>query len=209
MRNASRLPTEMTGPLVRPWLARLHPALFGMPLGLLGLAGAWSRFGRTGVEEALAVGDALLHAALALLALLLVLWLAKLARHGTVLMQEWRHPVQGALLALLPVATMMAVALVAVRWPALQPALLPVAILVLAGQAVMAWHVVADLSTGRTPPEWITPALYLPTVPGGFVGAMALQALGQHGWAALLMGMGCGAWALLEMRIRNRLFAGP
>lgn len=209
MRNASRLPTEMTGPLVRPWLARLHPALFGMPLGLLGLAGAWSRFGRTGVEEALAVGDALLHAALALLALLLVLWLAKLARHGTVLMQEWRHPVQGALLALLPVATMMAVALVAVRWPALQPALLPVAILVLAGQAVMAWHVVADLSTGRTPPEWITPALYLPTVPGGFVGAMALQALGQHGWAALLMGMGCGAWALLEMRILNRLFAGP
>lgn len=209
MRNASRLPAETNGPLVRPWLARLHPALFGMPLGLLGLAGAWSRFGRTGVEEALAVADALLHAALALLALLLVLWLAKLARHGTVLMQEWRHPVQGALLALLPVATMMAVALVAVRWPAWQPALLPLAILVLAGQAVMAWHVVADLSTGRTPPEWITPALYLPTVPGGFVGAMALQALGQHGWAALLMGMGFGAWALLEMRILNRLFAGP
>ncbi|HOS87486.1 MAG TPA: dicarboxylate transporter/tellurite-resistance protein TehA, partial [Burkholderiaceae bacterium] len=73
----------------------------------------------------------------------------------------------------------------------------------------MAWRVVADLSTGKTPPEWGTPALYLPTVPGGFVGAMAMEALGLHGWASLLMGMGLGAWALLEMRILNRLFAGP
>ena len=73
----------------------------------------------------------------------------------------------------------------------------------------MAWHVVAALSTGQTPPELVTPALYLPTVPGGFVGAMALDALGWHGWATLLVGMGLGAWALLEMRILNRLFSGP
>lgn len=195
--------------VARPWLARLHPALFGMALGLLGLSGAWLRLGRSGVAGAQAVGDALLEGALALLAGLLALWLAKLLRHRAVLVQEWRHPVVGALLALLPVATMMAVALAATRWPGLQPMLLPVAGVVLAGQAVMAWHVVADLSSGQTPPEWVTPALYLPTVPGGFVGAMALQALGQHGWATLLMGMGLGAWALLEMRILNRLFSGP
>lgn len=207
-RSFAAQPLSVAAP-ARPWLARLHPSLFGMALGLLGLAGAWLRLGRAGTAGAAPVGDALLAAALAVLALLLLLWVGKLLRHRDVLAQEWRHPVQGALLALLPVATMMAVALAAVRWPALQPALVPVAVAVLAGQAVMAWHVVADLSTGKTPPEWITPALYLPTVPGGFVGAMALQALGQHGWAALLMGMGLGAWALLEMRILNRLFAGP
>lgn len=194
---------------VRPWLARLHPSLLGMPLGLLGLAGACLRLGRYGTEAAGIAGDALLVLALGMLGLLLALWFAKLLRHRATLMQEWRHPVQGALLALVPVATMMAVGLAAERWPALRSALLPVAVTVLVGQALMAWHVVADLSTGRTQPEWITPALYLPTVPGGFVGAIALQALGQHGWAALLMGMGLGAWALLEMRILNRLFAGP
>ena len=193
----------------RPWLARLHPALFGMALGLLGLSGAWHRLQGAGVELAAPVSNALLTVALSLLAVLLLLWAVKLLRHGNVLRQEWRHPVQGALLALMPVATLMAVALVAGRWPDLRGVLLPIALLVLAGQGVMAWHVVADLSTGKTPPELITPALYLPTVPGGFVGAMALDALGLHGWATLLLGMGMGAWALLEMRILNRLFAGP
>jgi tellurite resistance protein len=48
----------------------------------------------------------------------------------------------------------------------------------------------------------------VPIVPGGFVGAMALDAIGLHGWGALLVGMGIGGWALLEVRILHRLFAG-
>lgn len=208
----------MTGPTnaasspavqARPWLARLHPALFGLVLGLLGLSGAWHRLGRFDLPTAEAIGNTLLVVAVSLLGLLLVLWAAKALRHPDVLRQEWRHPVQGALLALLPVATLMAVVLLAGHFPALHAVLLPLALLVLAGQGVMAWHVVADLSSGKTPPELVTPALYLPTVPGGFVGAMALHALGLHGWATLLLGMGLGAWALLEMRILNRLFSGP
>lgn len=194
---------------VRPWLARLHPALFGMALGVLGLSGAWHRLEYAGVVGAEALSWGLLLGGVVLLLALLLLWGAKLWRHADVLHQEWRHPVQGALLALIPVATLMAVALLAARWPAWRTGLLPVALLALGLQGVMAWHVVADLSSGRTPAEFVTPALYLPTVPGGFVGAMALQSLGLHGWATLLLGMGLGAWALLEMRILNRLFAGP
>ena len=30
----------------RPWLARLHPGLFAIALGLLALDGAWSRLGQ-------------------------------------------------------------------------------------------------------------------------------------------------------------------
>ncbi len=193
----------------RPWFARLHPSLFGIVLGLLGLSGAWQRLQGLGVTLAEPVSMALLVLALGLLAVLLMLWLVKLIRHPAVLRQEWGHPVQGALLALLPVSTLMAVVLIVGRWPEWCTPLLPLTLVVLAGQGVMAWHVVADLSTGKTPAEFVTPALYLPTVPGGFVGAMALQALGMHGWAALLLGMGLGAWALLEMRILHRLFAGP
>ena len=193
----------------RPWLARLHPALFGMALGLLGLSGAWRRLSKSGVESAGLMADSLLVVALVMLVVLLLLWVAKLVRHRDVLRQEWRHPVQGALLALLPVATLMAVTLVVGLWPHYRGALLPVALLMLAGQAVNAWHVVADLSSGKTPPELVTPALYLPTVSGAFVGAMALHTLSLHGWATLLFGMALGAWGLLEMRVLNRLFAGP
>lgn len=193
----------------RPWLARLHPSLFGMVLGMLGLSGAWQRLGHMGVGVAAGVSSALLLLAVSLLCLLLLLWGAKAARFPLVVRQEWSHPVQGALLALLPVSLLMAVALLVPRYPEMAGVALPVALLALAFQGTMAWHVVAALSTGQTPPELVTPALYLPTVPGGFVGAMALDALGLHGWATLLMGMGLGAWALLEMRILNRLFAGP
>jgi tellurite resistance protein len=193
----------------RPWLARLHPSLFGMVLGILGLSGAWQRLGRLGVDGAAGVSGVLLVFAVGLLCLLLLLWAAKAARFPGVVRQEWSHPVQGALLALLPVSTLMAVALLVPRYPEITGLALPVALLALVFQGTMAWHVVAALSTGQTPPELVTPALYLPTVPGGFVGAMALEALGLHGWATLLVGMGLGAWALLEMRILNRLFSGP
>ena len=55
----------------------------------------------------------------------------------------------------------------------------------------------------------MTPALYLPPAAGGFVGAMALSTLAYPGWAALLFGMGLASWALLEVRVLNRLFEGP
>ena len=116
---------------------------------------------------------------------------------------------QGALLALLPVSTLMAVAQVMPLWPEAVVVALPIALAALALMGAQAWQVVARLSTGRMPAELITPALYLPTVAGGFVGALALAAVGLSGWAALLFGMGAGAWALLEVRILHRLFAGP
>jgi tellurite resistance protein len=37
---------------------------------------------------------------------------------------------------------------------------------------------------------------------------MALSTLGYPGWAALLFGMGLASWALLEVRVLNRLFEG-
>jgi tellurite resistance protein len=68
-----------------------------------------------------------------------------------VVRQEWSHPVQGALLALLPVSTLMAVALLVPRYPELTGVAFPVAMLALVFQGTMAWHVVAALSTGQTP----------------------------------------------------------
>jgi tellurite resistance protein len=192
-------------------LSRLAPGLFAIPLGLLGLSGAWRRVAAFDGPLAPAhnVADALLAFALALLALLLVLWLARVALHAKLIRVEWEHPVQGSLSALLPVCILLAVALVMPLRPAWAGVAWPLTLAALAMMGALAWQVVSRLSTGRIPPELVSPALYVPTVAGGLVGALALSALGQAGWAALLFGMGLSAWALLEIRILNRLFAGP
>jgi tellurite resistance protein len=193
------------------WLQRLPAGLFAIPLGLLGLAGAWGRMAALAPQagaEAVALTLAALGGAIWLL--LFVLWAAKAVRHPAVLSHTWRHPVQGSMLALWPVSTLLVVAVFASRLPPhAQPLAWVLLLAALLGQLAIAWQVVAQLTTGRIPAEQVTPALYLPPVAGGFVGALAMQSLALHGWAVLLFGLALGGWALLEARILHRLFAGP
>lgn len=194
---------------VRPWLARLHPGLFGIPLGLLGLSSGWQRLAGLGWEFSSTIAQGLLFLALGLLGVLLLLSALKLLAYPAVFKQEFTHPVLGALLALMPVACLVAVVILRPAHPEWQFISCVVISLCLMLQAAIAWQIVAQLSTGQMPAELISPALYVPIVPGGFVGAMALNSIGLPGFAMLLMGMGLGGWALLEMRILNRLFSGP
>jgi len=196
-------------PAARPWLARLQPGLFGISLGLLGLAGAWRKMQPLIGETAHAVFVALLTVGTAVLVVLFLLWLAKAVRHFDVVRREWLHPVHGPLLALLPVSTLLAVTLLAPYDGDARLVATAVVLFALAMQFAIAWEVVALLSTGRMPADLVTPALYLPIVPGGMVGGMALVAVGFPGWAGLLFGSGIGGWALLEARILHQLFAGP
>lgn len=199
--------TQIQTPL--PWLARLPPGLFAIALGILGLSGAWQRIEPLVGSAADGIADALRGAGVLLLLLVAALWLAKTVRHFDVVRSEWQHPVQGALLALFPVTTLLAITLLLPTVPGWRDSALGLALAMLALQAAIAWEVVSKLATGRLPASLLSPALYLPIVPGGFVGAMALAALGAPGWAALLIGIGFGGWALLEVRILHQLFAGP
>lgn len=197
------------GIAARPWLARLHPGLFSIPLGLLALSAAWQRLTALGWQAAGGPTLGCLYAGLALLLILLLLTLLKALRFPAMLAMEYRHPVQGAMLALMPVSSLLAVILLLPRYPGWLALAQGVVALALLGQALIAWQVVAQLSTGQMPGELVSPALYLPIVPGGFIGAIALKLLGLPGFAMLLFGMGLGGWALLEIRILHRLFAGP
>ena len=107
----------------------------------------------------------------------------------------WADTLHGSFLALAPVSTLLVVAVTA---PVASDALLLVTLHALVALALVLQLSIAwsggerELTTGRIAPEQVTPALYLPTVAGGFVGAMALQGLGLHGWAVLLFGVGLG-----------------
>jgi len=189
-----------------PWLARLPAGLFGMPVGIFGLAGAWRRAAAFGWPAAAAAGNTLARVAVTLLVLLLVLYVAKALRHPKAIAGEFQHPVAGALMALVPLSLLLCV----VYYGAPQdPGWMALTLVALLLQGIVAMRVVRTLATGELPATAVTPALYLPPAAGGFVGAMALGTLGYPGWAALVFGMGLASWALLEIRVLNRLFEGP
>ena len=193
----------------RPWLARLPPGLLAIVFGLLGLAGTWGRLSGFGITTNTdVVAMILLISATGLLVLLLLLNLIREVRHRVEAANDRAHPVQGALLSLLPLTILLSVALWLPLYPQYRDLMFSLAVAALVVQGSIAWRIVARAATGDLPADMVTPALYLPPVGGGLIGALALNALGSHGWAVLLFGMGIGAWALLELRVLNRLFAG-
>src|SRR5512139_3544384 len=159
------------------WLIHLHPGVFAIPVGLFGLAGAWRRASGFGWHVAADVGLAIATLALVLL-LLLAFYAAKMLRYPHALHAEFAHPVAGPVLALIPLALLLCAVFFGEPrhdgWLAL-------VLLALTLQGIVAMRVVTILATGALPSEAVTPVLYLPPVAGGFVGAMALAALGWNG----------------------------
>lgn len=187
------------------WLARFPVGLFAVPVGLFALAGAWRRSALFDWPLASAVASLLAGSALAVLLLLLTLYVLKALRHPQVIAGELTHPLAGSLTGLVPLALLLCI--VHFGQPGHAGWLL-LTLLVLAVMGAIAFRVVALITTAALPAAVVTPALYVPPVGGGLVGAMALQGLGYPGWAALLFGMGLVSWALLELRVLNRLFEG-
>jgi tellurite resistance protein len=189
-----------------PWLDRFPVGLFAIPVGLLALAGAWRRAATFGwTLPALAIADAIAWSGAVLLGVLMLLYLLKSLRYPHVFKSEFAHPLTGSLMALVSVALL----LCAVYFGELRHAgWLALVLAALAWQGVIAVRIVAMLTTASLPLAAVTPALYIPPVAGGLVGGMALNTLGYPGWAGLLFGMGIASWALLEVRVLNRLFEG-
>lgn len=187
------------------WLARFPVGLFAVPVGFFALAGAWRRAGAFGWSAAAPAGELLAWAALAVLALLLLAYALKCLRHPQAIAAELTHPLAGSLTGLVPLSLLLCI--VSFGRPGHTGWLL-FTLLVLLVMGVIAFRVVALITTAALPAAVVTPALYVPPVGGGLVGAMALQVLGYPGWAALLLGMGLVSWALLELRVLNRLFEG-
>jgi len=187
------------------WLARFPVGLFAVPVGLFALAGAWRRAATFAWPMARPTGDLLAWAALGVLAALLLVYLAKCLRHPQAIAAEFTHPVAGSLMALIPLSFLLCIVYFGTPGHTGWLLFLLVALLL---QGVVAIRIVSIITTAALPAGAVTPALYIPPVAGGLVGGMALATLGYPGWAALLFGMGLASWALLEVRVLNRLFEG-
>lgn len=191
------------------WLRRLHPGLFGMSLGLLSLSFAWNKYSKVSGSPTQIMELSFLWLGLVILCLLAVLWSIKAFLYPDAIKEKFLNPVLGPMMAYLPISTLLAVALIIPSHPEYAVFGNILTIIALLMLVAIAWRVVYLLSMGNMPTDQVTPALYLPIVPGGLVGGAALNAIGFSGFGYLVWGMGLGGWALLEMRILHRLFAGP
>ena len=194
-----------SSPAPAPTLARVPTAFFAAVLGIGGLATGW----RTAADlwgVSRAIGDGLAIVAVLVWAVVAVLVAAKGATARPAARGEVLNPVAGGFSGLVGLATMVAALAVLPLVPLLGKGL---AIAGLVAQASFAVWFVGRLWQGGRVAEATTPVLYLPTVGGAFVAAMALAALGIRDAAVMAFGVGFVSWLVIEAVMWQRLLTGP
>lgn len=175
--------------------------LLGMVLGIGGLGNGWRTAARLWDVPA-GIGDALSLLAVAVWAVVLTLYAGKWVWARDAALAEARHPILGFFLALVPVSTMIASVALAPYLPALAQAMAFIGVAALVAFSTVA--VGGAWQGGRTP-DALTPVIYMPTVGGGFVSAIALGTFGHADWGVLFFGAGAVSWLILEAVVVQRL----
>lgn len=195
-----------TAPLNRARSVRLAPppipaTFFGMVLGLGGLGNGWRAAARIWNAPAL-VGEALSLAAALVWLACLTLYVLKWATSREEALAEFRHPVQAFFVALAPVATLIASIAVAPYLPGVAWAMF---VLGVASQVAFSAWIVGETWQGGRHAEATTPTLYMPTVGGCFVSAIACGSFGYPEAGLLFFGAGFLSMVVLESIVLHRL----
>lgn len=176
-------------------------SFFGVVLGLGGLGNVWRQAHRVWELPSI-VGEAIVVTAVAVWAILLVLYLLKTVAAPHETLAELAHPVQCCFVGLIGVATMI------VAIGILPHSSIVAEVLLVAGAAFT-----LGFAIWRTGGLWVggrdhtatTPVLYLPTVAGSFVTAAACAAFGHPDWGQLAFGAGFFSWLAIESVLVHRL----
>jgi tellurite resistance protein len=183
-------------------ITRIPPNLFGVALGLSGLAALWAH-AATSFGGPAAVGDAIGILAAALWTGLVVAYLRQGPRR---ILADGRDPALGPFLA----APVISAYILAILLDPHAPAA--------ARGVVIAFLVIGFLVSGLLMGEWLSgglqeatfgPAFFLPGIGIGCVGADAAATVGLHGIAELFFGVGVASWVLISSVALNRLFFRP
>jgi len=181
--------------------ARLPLNTLAIGFGLAGLAEAW-----TEASSALALPRIVPQTFWAVAAIawmsLLTAHLIRGARSGERLTSQLRHPAQGPIAALAPVTAMLLAADLFTWSPGGGRV---VFLLALAAAAILAAWLFASWFEGRLELESMHPGYLLPTVAPGLVGADVAHAVGYHGLAWALFGVGTFFAVILTAIVLLRL----
>lgn len=186
----------------RRWV--IPASFFSMVLGLCGLGTGWRVAARLWGLPAW-IGEAVMLVAGLVWLALLVLYARKWLHSGDAARAEIAHPIQCCFVALVPVTTML------VGIAVLPHSRLAAQLLCGAGAlgalAFGVWRHGGLWRGGRSVGA-TTPVLYLPTVAGNLVAAIAAGALGWPELGQLFFGAGILAWLVLESVVVSRLLTG-
>jgi len=131
-----------------------------------------------------------------------VLYALKWARRHDAALAELRHPVQAFFIALVPVATLIAAVALAPHLPGVAEAMFWAGV---AGQVGFSAWAVGGLWQGGREAEATTPVLYMPTVGGGFVSAIACGTFSYAQAGLLFFGAGFFSMVVMESVVLHRL----
>src|SRR5580658_11195786 len=186
----------------RPLGPRVPPNLFGIALGITGLAQAWhAAVPVLGTPQA--VPDALnvLGAAL---------WLALagayLAQGPRIVLADLRDPLLSPFVSASALTAMLLAAALAADAPAAGRVLVVVFLAVTV--AIGGW-LTGQWMTGGIEQDSVHPGYLLPTAAGGLIGANVAAQVHLHALAEAAFGVGVICWVLLGSTILNRLFSRP
>jgi len=181
---------------------RVPPNLFGIVLGIAGLAQAWrAAVPLLGTPQAIPDALSILDAALWLV--LVGLYLAQGSR---VILADLRSPVLSPFVSASVITAMLLSAALARDAFAAGRVLVIVSLAVTIG--VGSW-LTGQWMTGGIEPDSVHPGYFLPTAAGGLIGANAAAQVHLHALAEASFGIGIISWVLLGSTILNRLFFRP
>jgi tellurite resistance protein len=181
---------------------RIPPNLFGMTLGLAGLAALWV-FAGTSLGAPAVVGEAL---GIVAAAVWIGLMLAYLRQGPRQILADGRDATLGPFLAAPVMSAYVLAYVLDSRAPGAARAL------------VIVFLVIGLLVSGLLMGQWLTggldeqtfgPAFFLPGIGIGFVGADAAATVGLHSVAELFFGVGVASWVLISSVALNRVFFRP
>lgn len=175
-------------------------SLFGIPVGVLGLAGAWNVGARIWNLPAIVGAGIAIFGGLTWLALLL-LYAHKWYRHPADALKEFRDPVQSSFVALTLISTMLAAGQLVQVAHSAGMAVFGVSVVV---QFMLGVWLVGRMWQGGQGSDFATPALYLPTVGQSFVAANGAALLGWPQIGAVLFGCGVLSWLATESVVLAR-----
>jgi tellurite resistance protein len=181
---------------------RVPPNLFGIALGIAGLAQAWHAAvpvlgpvqAVPGTLDVLATG------------LWLVLAGAYLAQGPRIILADLRDPVLSPFVSSSALTAILLAAALAQDAPAAGRVLVVVFLTVTI--AIGGW-LTGQWMTGGIDPDSVHPGYLLPTAAGALIGANAAAQVHLHALAQVSFGIGVICWILLGSTIMNRLFTRP
>jgi tellurite resistance protein len=181
---------------------RIPPNLFGIALGLSGLAGLWL-YASSAFGAPAAVGDAI---ALLAAATLVVLTAAYVRQGPRQILADTRDATVGPFLGAAVMSAFILGAALAPHAPTAARVVVEITLVV--GVLVGGW-LTGQWMTGGLQEETFGPAFFLPGIGAGFLGAQAAETVGLHSVAGLYFGIGMVAWVFVSSVVLNRMFFRP